>query len=298
MSIYYDVNHRENVVLALGFFDGVHLAHQKLIKKAVKIAKENNIQSALITFLDSPSSIISNSPALYITPLKEKISIINGLGIDDIYILDFKKYQNIEAKTYIKETLIRNFSPKFVVTGFNHRFGINGKGGAQLLSSYGSKFQYIEINPVKSENTLVSSTNIKNAVQKGEIEFANKMLNRNFSISGTVIRGQGIAGSLGYKTANIIWDKTIVKPKYGVYFGFAEFERKKYPSIINFGIRPSIDKNLTETLEVHLKNFEGNLYGKTIKVEFVSHLRDEIKFSSIGELKKQIDKDYNSLFNA
>ena len=297
MGVYFELNENKNTVLALGFFDGVHFAHQTLIKKTVELAQKNGIKSALITFLDSPFYILTGKNPSYITLLNDKINLIQNLGVDDIYVLDFNKYKLMEADDYIHNVLIEHFHPKFIVTGFNHRFGANKKGDSKLLSSFNHDFNYVEINPIYKNDILISSTNIKKFISDGEIELANKMLNRNFSIKGTVIKGQEIARTLGYRTANIILDNKLIKPKYGVYFGYSYYKNTKYPSLINFGIRPSVDKNLVETLEVHLLNFNKNLYGEELKVEFETFRRGEIKFSNIEELKNQINSDYLALLD-
>lgn len=297
MGVYFELNENKNTVLALGFFDGVHFAHQTLIKKTVELAQKNGIKSALITFLDSPFYILTGKNPSYITLLDDKINLIQNLGVDDIYVLDFNKYKLMEADDYIHNVLIEHFHPKFIVTGFNHRFGANKKGDSKLLSSFNHDFNYVEINPIYEKNILISSTNIKKFISDGEIELAGKMLNRNFSIKGTVIKGQEIARTLGYRTANIILDNKLIKPKYGVYFGYSYYKNTKYPSLINFGIRPSVDKNLVETLEVHLLNFNKNLYGEELKVEFETFRRGEIKFSNIEELKNQINSDYLALLD-
>lgn len=297
MGVYFELNENKNTVLALGFFDGVHFAHQTLIKKTVELAQKNGIKSALITFLDSPFYILTGKNPSYITLLDDKINLIQNLGVDDIYVLDFNKYKLMEADDYIHNVLIEYFHPKFIVTGFNHRFGANKKGDSKLLSSFNHDFNYVEINPIYKNDILISSTNIKKFISDGEIELANKMLNRNFSIKGTVIKGQEIARTLGYRTANIILDNKLIKPKYGVYFGYSHYKNTKYPSLINFGIRPSVDKNLVETLEVHLLNFNKNLYGEELKVEFEIFRRGEIKFSNIEELKNQINSDYLALLD-
>ena len=297
MGVYFELNENKNTVLALGFFDGVHFAHQTLIKKTVELAQKNGIKSALITFLDSPFYILTGKNPSYITLLDDKINLIQNLGVDDIYVLDFNKYKLMEADDYIHNVLIEHFHPKFIVTGFNHRFGANKKGDSKLLSSFNHDFNYVEINPIYENDILISSTNIKKFISDGEIELANKMLNRNFSIKGTVIKGQEIARILGYRTANIILDNKLIKPKYGVYFGYSYYKNTKYPSLINFGIRPSVDKNLVETLEVHLLNFNKNLYGEELKVEFETFRRGEIKFSNIEELKNQINSDYLALLD-
>ena len=297
MGVYFELNENKNTVLALGFFDGVHFAHQTLIKKTVELAQKNGIKSALITFLDSPFYILTGKNPSYITLLDDKINLIQNLGVDDIYVLDFNKYKLMEADDYIHNVLIEYFHPKFIVTGFNHRFGANKKGDSKLLSSFNHDFNYVEINPIYKNDILISSTNIKKFISDGEIELANKMLNRNFSIKGTVVKGQEIARTLGYRTANIILDNKLIKPKYGVYFGYSYYKNTKYPSLINFGIRPSVDKNLVETLEVHLLNFNKNLYGEELKVEFETFRRGEIKFSNIEELKNQINSDYLALLD-
>lgn len=297
MGVYFELNENKNTVLALGFFDGVHFAHQTLIKKTVELAQKNGIKSALITFLDSPFYILTGKNPSYITLLDDKINLIQNLGVDDIYVLDFNKYKLMEADDYIHNVLIEHFHPKFIVTGFNHRFGANKKGDSKLLSSFNHDFNYVEINPIYKNDILISSTNIKKFISDGEIELAGKMLNRNFSIKGTVVKGQEIARTLGYRTANIILDNKLIKPKYGVYFGYSYYKNTKYPSLINFGIRPSVDKNLVETLEVHLLNFNKNLYGEELKVEFETFRRGEIKFSNIEELKNQINSDYLALLD-
>lgn len=284
------VNENKNLVLSLGFFDGVHIAHSKIITKAKQIAKEKGLKSAVITFEKSPASYFSNKPFYNLITNEKKIDLIDKLGIDYLYILDFENFKNISAKDYIENIIIKNFAPDTIITGFNHTFGANKTGNSELLHRY-KDFNYIELDEIKIDNTTVSSTNIKNYIQNGNIEKANNMLGRNFSVSGSVIYGNQIARQLGFKTANIIYNKCMIKPKYGVYKGFVNYDGKKYKAIINFGTRPSVDKNLIETLEAHIINFDKDIYGKNIEVEFTSKIRDEIKFHSINELKKQIEKD-------
>ncbi len=291
MTVFQKLCKNKGTVLALGFFDGVHLAHQKLIKKAVETAKENNLKSAVLTFKESPYSVLTGAEPNCLIPLDDKIKLIEKLGAEDIYVLDFNEFKNIEAEDYIK-ILIDFFAPEFIVTGFNHTFGSGKKGNSALLASHKKDFKYIEIKPVKIGQALVSSTNIKAALQSGDLALANKMLDRNFSYGGKVVEGQKIAGGLGYKTANIIRKRGIIKLPYGVYFGAAKYKNALYRALINFGNRPSVDKNLTETLEVHLVDFEGNLYGERLDVEFLHYFRNEIKFNSINDLKNRINLDY------
>lgn len=291
MDIIEKLDYKSDLSLALGFFDGIHIAHKKIIQNAVKLAFENNTKSALITFKNSPSSFVLKKEPFYITTFEKKAKLIEREGIDYLYVLDFGEFVNMKAKTYIEEVLIKHFSPKFITTGFNHTFGLNREGCPRMLHKYKS-FKYTEIQPVLIEDIIVSSTNIKNFIKNGEIELANKMLTRNFSVSGKVIKGNQIARKLGYKTANLLWRQDIIKPSYGVYAGFANFCGEKYPAMINFGVRPSVDKELKETLEVHIVGYSGNLYDEITEVEFLKKIRNEIKFNSLEELKNQIDKDY------
>ncbi len=295
MEINKTLTKNSSLVLALGFFDGIHAAHQKLIEKAVFLSRENGLESAVITFDRAPSSIILNKREEYITLNPYKIKLIESMGIDKLFILDFNKFKNMRANDYIKNVIIKYFNPKFVITGFNHTFGFKKEGNGELLSEYYNDFQYIQIPSVKINGLTVSSTLIKNFIKQGDIKEANAMLKRTFSVKGKVVAGAQIARKLGYKTANIIWNQEIVKPKYGVYEGYGIYQDKKYPALINFGIRPSVDKELKETLEVHLLGFNLDIYNKEIEVGFNLKIRDEKKFSSLEELKNQIDNDFKSL---
>lgn len=294
MKIIKKIEENKNLSLALGYFDGVHRAHKEIISKTVEIAKENSLKSAVLTFEKSPASYFLNEPFLNITTNEKKAELIEKLGVDFLYVLNFEEVKNINAKDYIENILIKNFSPKFVITGYNHTFGLNRTGDSSLLSNY-PDFRYIKINEMKNDNLTISSTNIKNFIKNGNITEANKMLGRNFSIRGKVVKGNQIARKLGYKTANIIWNNSIIKPKYGVYSGFANYRNIKYKALINFGIRPTVDKNLIETLEAHIFNFDFEIYNEILEVEFLSKIRDEVKFNSLLELKTQIEKDVNSI---
>ena len=288
------LNENKNLSLALGFFDGVHIAHKKLILKTVEIAKNSGLKSAVITFKKAPAECFGAEPS-YITTNEKKTLLLAELGVDYIYMLDFCEFKDMDAKDYIENVIIKYFSPKFVITGYNHLFGCERKGDCKLLESYGEHFEHIKINEIKQNNITVSSTNVKDFIKAGDFKNANKMLGRNFSVSGTVIRGNQIARQLGYKTANLIWPKNIVKPPYGAYFGFVNLNEKKYNAVINFGVRPSIDRSLKETLEAHILTFDADIYGKSIDVEFSYKIRDEIKFNSQDELKRQIEKDISSI---
>lgn len=295
MQVINSLEENKNLSLALGYFDGVHLAHKRLIQKTVELSKKSNIKSAVITFKKSPYCVLNNCEPVYITSYEDKIKLISDFGVDYLYILDFNDFKNLSADDYLNNILIKNFEPKYILTGFNHTFGKNRCGNPDFLIKNARNYTYFELGKIDIDDITVSSTNIKKFISNGEFELANKMLSRNFSIEGTVTKGAQIARKLGFETANLIWPKDIVKPKYGVYLGSAKYNDIKCRALINFGVRPSIDKTLTETLEVHMIGFNQDIYGENLRVEFISKIRDEIKFSSYDALKAQIEKDYNSI---
>ncbi|MBE7706151.1 MAG: bifunctional riboflavin kinase/FAD synthetase [Cyanobacteria bacterium SIG30] len=285
------LQHNPNLVLALGFFDGIHIAHQKIIKQAVELAKENTLKSALITFKEHPLVELKNYKIDYLYNNKEKCQMIQDLGIDYVYMLDFKDYKDLNADEYIK-ILHENFNPKFIVTGFNHTFGKNQTGNQQFLEENQKKYNYIykKIEPMCYKNELISTTNIKDKLSKGEIPIANKLLGRNYKITNEVIKGQQLGRKLGFPTVNLEWQENIFKLPYGIYKGKV-FDKK---ALINWGVRPTVDGK-KEILEAHILDFNKNIYGQKIDVFFEEKIRDEKKFNSLDALKHQITLDIKSI---
>lgn len=292
MKIIKDIEYNPNLVLALGFFDGIHLAHQKLIKEASSIAHKNSLKSGIITFKNHPLCDLKGFNIEYLFSKEDKYKYIEELEIDYVYELDFKKYKDLSADEYLKDVLYEYFKPKYIVTGFNHTFGKNQVGNYDFLKDNQEKYGYIykSINPVYLEGELVSTTKIKEKLGSREIEFANKMLGKNFKITNTVLKGNQIGRKIGFPTINLDWQNGIYKLPYGVYSGYV----LDHKAIINWGIRPTINgKN--EILEAHILDFNEDLYGKTIDVFFNKSIRSERKFESIEDLKHQISVDLKSV---
>ena len=283
-----ELNENKNLVLILGFFDGVHIGHQKVIKSAVDFAKKNALKSAILTFNIHPFCFFKNLKPKYIAQNREKY--IEDLGVDYFYEITF---DNIIAKMnpedYIKDILEKYFSPKAIFTGFNHTFGFDKKGTPKFLKDNQSKYnyEYFEIPPQKLGNEVVSSTKIREALINGDIKLVNQMLGRNFVISSSVVKGQQLGKTLGFQTANIIYPDNIINIPFGVY----EVNTTYGKGIANFGIRPTINNSKVPVLEVHIFNFDKNIYGEELSIEFINKIRDEQKFNSIEELKEQIKKD-------
>lgn len=213
MQIFTELNKNPNLSLALGYFDGVHLGHQKVIGSAVNYARKNGNKSAVITFKDHPCCFFYGVCPKYILTREDRLKHLESLGVDYVYILDFDtKLCMLSADEYLKNILIDNFSPKSISTGFNHYFGAKKSGGVDLLtekqSVYG--YKYFEIPPQKILNDTISSTVIRTALSKGQIKNANEMLGYNFTISGNVIKGQQLGRKIGFRTANLLYPPELI----------------------------------------------------------------------------------------
>lgn len=297
MEILNKLRSDENLAIALGFFDGVHLGHKAVITSAVDYAKKNNIKSAVVTFRQSPFVALNNVQPNYIMTLEEKIKAIKNLGVDYLYLSDFtEELAKQTASDYLKN-LVDNLHPKMIVTGFNHYFGYNKSGSVDYLrlmqSEYG--YEFTEVNPMKLNEQVISSTEIRNALTSGNIQKANLMLGYRFYVKNEVIKGRQIGRTIGIKTANLKIPEKMIKVPDGVYAVEIEVLGKKHMGIANFGSNPTVTDDTQKILEVHIIDFNENIYGQIVKVNFLAKIRDEKKFQSLTELKAQIKKDIECL---
>lgn len=298
MQIFTELNQNSNLSLALGYFDGVHIGHKKVIGSAVNFARQNGNKSAVITFKDHPCCFFHGVCPKYILSREDRLAHIEALGVDYVYILDFdSKLCMLSAEDYLKNVLIDNFSPKSISTGFNHYFGAKKSGGVDLLTANQSKFgyKYFEIPPQKIGNDTVSSTSIRGALSKGQIQNANEMLGYKFSISGKVVKGQQLGRKIGFRTANLLYPCELIDLPFGVYSVTVYCNGKIYRGITNFGVRPTVSDSHQCTLETHILNFDKDIYGVEITVEFLKMIRAEKKFDSIHDLKTQIAQDISQI---
>lgn len=293
MQVYNELNHNPNLSLCLGFFDGVHEGHKVVLKNAVNLAKQNGIKSAVVTFKDHPLCYFQSVTPSYIVSLEDRLKLIDEQGIDYAYVLDFD--DNIAdslAYDYIKDFLVKNFEPKFITTGFNHYFGANKQGDVSFLRNHQAEFgyKYYEIPPISFNNTLISSSKIRQLISLGDVDLLPNLLGGYFNITANVVKGKQIGRTLSFPTANIKFSKGIITPKKGVYAVRIKIDGKTYNAMANFGMRPTVggEKLL---LEVYVLDFDGNLYDKAVNVSFMKRIRDEVKFSSLPELKSQLVKD-------
>jgi riboflavin kinase/FMN adenylyltransferase len=287
-----------DLALTIGNFDGVHLGHLQILSEVKKIAKEKKLSSAILTFEPHPIAFLkADKPRDFrIGGLAQKLRIFKEQQIDFVIILPFnQKFSAISADDFIEEILVQTLNVKHLTIGYDFIFGKNRQGNFQLLEEKSEKFGFAlsEISAVKIDDQTCSSSLIRKLLADGKISEANKFLGRNFTIAGIVNNGRKLASQLGFPTANLAVKSHMMKLKFGVYKSetFIPHLGKKFSSITNFGIKPTINGNSTPLFETHILNFSENLYGKKIFVEFVDFIRDEKKFASIEELKKQIAFD-------
>lgn len=298
MQIFDEINENKGLSLAFGFFDGVHLGHKAVIKSAVDFAKENNTKSAVITFQDHPCCFFYNVQPQYIIRKHDKIKFLQDLGVDYLYFLKFDEYlAMMSASVYLRDVIIKNFAPSAISTGFNHYFGSKKTGDVRLLCTMQQEFcyTYFEVPPVLYGEEIISSTRIREDLALGNIEMVNSMLGYDYFLEETVIEGEKIGRTLGFKTANLIYPNTLVEIGRGVYKVKVEHEGQTYNGIANYGRRPTVSNADLSILEVHILNFDKEIYGEQIKVSFLKKIREEKKFDSLDELKTQIQSDISAI---
>lgn len=298
MEIYNEINGKnKDLSIALGFFDGIHIGHSAVLNSAVYYAKNNGVKSAVVTFENHPRCFFNKTEPEYILTKHEKLKIFENYGFDYVYFLKFdKNLAQLSADEYLK-FLHENFNPKAIATGFNHTFGKDKSGNADFLDKnqkqYG--YEYFKQAPVTIDGETVSSSKIRENLRLGNIESANNMLGYNYFLEETVVEGEKIGRTIGFRTANLLYPKNMLKIANGVYSVEVEYNGQRFKGIANFGMRPSLGNTTVQILEVHILDFEKDIYGENLKVEFIKKIRDEKKFGSLEELKSQIAKDINKI---
>ena len=292
MQVFTELTKNHDLSIALGFFDGVHLGHKAVIQSAVDFAKQNNTKSAVITFSDHPCCYFWGLCPKYILTRKEREKRIEALGVDYLYELDFESISGLTADEYLRDILVKYFTPLAISTGWNHNFGYKKSGNVKFLKENSKKYgyEYFELQPQKIEKETISSTLIRKLLANGNVTKANIMLGQKFSIEGVVVKGNKIGRTIGFKTANLVYPPELIELPYGVY----SVETIYGKGIANFGIRPTINGS-NAILEVHILDFDKDIYDKPIRVEFNKMIRTEKKFPSLDALKNQITLDIKSI---
>lgn len=278
----------------MGVFDGVHEGHKKVLLDAVKQAEILKSKSVAVTFSVHPRFVLHKTKTEMIMSLEQRLEIFKSLGLDAAVILAFdSRLAELSARDYLENILIYSLNPKSITTGYNHRFGADREGGGRFLEEQSRKYGFSTtvVSPVKIDGHMVSSSAVRKLILKGAMPLAKKFLGRDFTIRGIVVHGQHLGRTMGFPTANLEISEEIIIPLSGVYSGFAKVGNEKFKAVINAGKRPTIGKLKKDLIEAHILDFDKDIYGETIEVSFLDRIRDEIKFSSIDELKAQITKD-------
>jgi riboflavin kinase / FMN adenylyltransferase len=286
----------KNSIIAIGNFDGVHRGHQEIFKLGKKIAKKNKTKFGVVTFSPLPSEFFQKQKNNNrITRDDIKIDLLKKNKVNFVFVCNFnKKFSNISAEQFIKDTIVKKLNATYVLVGKNFRFGHKRKGSVSLLKKYGKIYNYkvLDLKLSKQNKIKISSTRIRSAIEQGNLELATKLLGRNWSIKEKVVPGRKVGRSLGFRTANIEI-KNNINPKTGVYAVRALVNNKKYAGVANFGVAPTFSRNKM-VLEINLFKKIPPFYGKTVEVFFIKRIRDEKKFKNrillISQIKKDITK--------
>ena len=286
-------------VIALGFFDGIHLGHQALLRRAVDRAREHNMTPAVFTFDRVPKEVITGIPCPLINSPEDRKDLLRRLyGIQEIIMVPFDDEMRTTAwDEFVTEILVKRYHAVHLVAGHDHHFGHKNAGSPELLMEKCTELGLgCDIIPkVEIGETTVSSTYIRRLVELGQIDRANRFLGHPHTLTGTVAHGRGIGSARLYPTANIQLPPHVLIPSHGVYVTRVYLpDGSSYAAVTNVGTRPTVNNGTDVTVEACLLDFEGDLYGKTLRLEFHDHLRQEVRFDSMDALRAQISADVES----
>jgi len=302
MNVLFDYNQckkDENTVLTVGTFDGIHLGHQLIIKTLIERARERSCRSCLITFKPHPQLVLrkKGKEAIHIlTPLVEKIDILKTLHIDQLVVIAFtKEFSKMSAKQFVENVLIEKIGLKEIVVGYDHAFGKDRAGTLENLKLLSKKwnFNVSIVPPLIEEGEPVNSTRIRRLITEGNVEHAGRFLGRPYKLSGIVVRGFGRGRMMNYPTANVRLentDKLVVAD--GLYICEVEIHNRVYEGMLSVGYRPTFPEQ-KYAIEVHIINFNKNIYGESLNIKILKFLREQIKFNSTEDLISQMNRDYN-----
>lgn len=279
-------------VVALGNFDGLHVAHMEIIRNGIKYAHEHGLKAGVLLFEENSKNITGTRKIELITPNEAKLELLEREKPDFVYLRKFtREFMQKSPEEFVK-LLVKNLKVRAVCVGYDYSFGYKAQGDVVMLRELGRKygFEVFVTDVIKIDSEVVSSTAIREMIKSGDMEKAERFLGRRFCVEGNVVRGLQNGTKMGIPTANVAYDENMAIPKAGVYAGITYVDKKRLKSVINVGKNPTFDaKKLT--IESHILGFNDNIYGKYIRVSFAKQMRGDIKFESIDELVAQIKTD-------
>jgi len=288
-----------NSVVTIGTFDGVHLGHQKLIERIKLLSQQIGGESILVTFHPHPRIVINpeDKSLRLLNTIDEKMVLLERFGVDNLVIVPFSRaFSEQSAENYISSFLVKNFNPKYIVIGYDHKFGKNRSGDFKLLEEMKTRFGYqmVEITKETLDDIGISSTKIRSAISSGDIKLANELSGHNYTLSGTVVRGLQNGRKLGFPTANIqVNDEYKLVPQTGIYAVFVHHAGKRYTGMLSIGYNPTF-AGKEQTIEVNILDFDKDIYGENLTLELIAFIRKEKKFDSPEALIEEIRNDENT----
>ncbi len=284
-------------ILTIGTFDGVHLGHQKILNRLKELKKATGLKTVVLTFEPHPRKVLfpEQKDLKLLTLIDEKLDLLEKYGVDVTVVYPFtKQFSQLDSEHYIREILLRSLHVKHLVIGYDHKFGQNRGGDIHTLKQYAPlhNFEVEEISALDIDNISISSSKIRKALKEGHLDQASEFLGHRFTLNARVVKGKQLGRTLGYPTANLLpaGEEKII-PKTGVYFVEVIAGNEPYYGMMSIGINPTTDNDGLRKLEVHLFNFSGDLYGKSIQLNFIKRLRDEKKFPNLNALIAALDED-------
>ena len=296
-----DYNSTKPSVITIGTFDGVHIGHKKIINQLTSISSKNNLISILLSFFPHPKMVLQNDNELkLINTIHEKEGLLNSLNLDYLIIKEFtKEFSRLSALEFVRDILVNKLNAKHIIIGYDHHFGRNRTANIEQLKEFGElyDFKVTEILAQDIDDIAISSTKIRKALINGEITLANKFLGYNFFFSGNVVHGNNIGKTISFPTANIKIDAPYkLVPKNGVYIVKTTIDNQITFGMMNIGYNPTFNGK-QKSIEIHFINFNKNIYDKTLTIEMILRIRNEIKFNTVDDLKKQLEQDKLSTLN-
>ena len=296
-----DYNSTKPSVVTIGTFDGVHIGHTKIINQLTTISLKNNLKSILLSFFPHPKMVLQNDNELkLINTIQEKEGLLNSLNLDYLIIKEFtKEFSRLSALEFVRDILVNKLNAKHIIIGYDHHFGRNRTANIEQLKEFGElyDFKVTEILAQDIDDIAISSTKIRKALINGEIRLANKFLGYNFFFSGDVVHGNNIGKTISFPTANIKIDAPYkLVPKNGVYIVKTIIDNQITFGMMNIGYNPTFNGK-QKSIEIHFINFNKNIYHKNLTIEMISRIRNEIKFNTVENLKKQLEQDKLSTLN-
>ncbi|MBP6386007.1 MAG: bifunctional riboflavin kinase/FAD synthetase [Pseudarcicella sp.] len=299
MQVFYrieDFQSLPNAVVTIGTFDGVHKGHQKILRRLKAIAQETAAKTVVITFYPHPRSVVSsdNKMIKLLSTMDEKVALLENYGVDYLLVIPFtREFSELSSENFIQKILIDTIGTKKLVIGYDHKFGKNREGSFENVKANSHKysFEIEEISREDIDSIGISSTKIRNAVLQGDVKLAQHYLGNHYSISGLVVKGKQLGRTIGFPTANVqVREQAKLIPADGVYAVKVLYKTEWLNGMLNIGVRPTVDGQ-SKTVEVYIFDFDRDIYGENITLQFVEKVREEMKFDGLNALKNQIEAD-------